>query len=89
MGFNLFLVVYHILMFFIATMGFGGSSERGTLEFWVTFLLFTLTGGAPNYFVFLIAVLFKRDPVTHAIWATIFFFLVFVAYVCYYATILF
>ncbi|WP_342429552.1 hypothetical protein [Neobacillus sp. FSL H8-0543] len=79
---NIALIFYHVPMFFVGVMGFGGGSGSEPLSVLIeTLLIFAFTGASPNLLVFLYSAFRKKNTKQNAIWATCFSAIVMAAYI--------
>lgn len=81
LGINIFLIFYHVLMFFVGTMGLGGrTGMESTGEVVYNILLIALSGAAPNLIIFFIAFFAKKQVKQNAVWTAVFSLLIIVGY---------
>lgn len=81
LGINIFLIFYHVLMFFVGTMGLGGlTGTESTGEVVYNTLLIALSGAAPNLIIFFIAFFAKKHVKQNAVWAAVFSLLIIVGF---------
>jgi hypothetical protein len=79
---NIFLIFFHVAMFFAGVMGFGGGTGNEPTSVLVEALLFfAFIGASPNLLVFLYSAVRKKSIKQNAIWATCFFVIVMAAYI--------
>lgn len=78
---NLLLIFFHVLMFFVGVMGFGGGTgNESRIVLLQALLMFSFFGASPNLFIFLVSLIRGRKVKENALWTTVFMVLVMVAY---------
>ena len=78
---NIFLIIFHIMMYFTAAMGFGSASTNPpqTVVF-QAILTMSVVGASPNLFIFLYSAFRKKNIVENALWALVFSLIVMIGY---------
>ncbi|QBP40190.1 hypothetical protein [Paenisporosarcina antarctica] len=78
---NIFLIVFHFMMYFTAAMGFGsGSPNPPQIVVFEAILTLSIVGASPNLFIFLYSAIRKKKIVENALWALVFSLIVMIGY---------
>ncbi|MGB5944831.1 hypothetical protein [Paenisporosarcina sp.] len=86
---NILLIVFHLMMLFIAVMGIGGGTGHPSKSEMIKFILFfSSVGASPNLLVFLFSAIRKKSIRENALWAFIFSLIVMVGYFTLYWNLL-